>query len=385
MQLTEWLTLDWSNTNTHVAEGSSSSLKVSLKFEPSSEVKIPVSLDQTSFVSLTSESELFFDSSNWDIAQTVSFKALDNDTVDGNVKFELRFGSVISSDPRFSNKMQKHNDFYHYDNDNLGLSLFDNSGNIINSGNSPYETSEESGGYFTFSVLLKSKPKDDVRVDITVSDDAEAFISTGSYLQFTKDNWDTAQSVVVSGLPDYFNDGDQDYQVILSTSQSQDMTYKDLGSSVINMKNINIDFNLNFLKLGTRTTQSARHGAVQESDNGFSFYILSKRNSSNEDYGAHYTYDISSLSSKPFSSDSLDLPSTFTSQFEKQGTSSEQLAGGSESFSFAQVKNTFVTGGHEFRKPQMFDLGTSGFTKNADVNNLDTNFVEVTYDYAFKK
>ena len=97
-------------------------------------------------------------------------------------------------------------------------------------------------------VSLKSKPKDDVRVDITVSDDAEAFISTGSYLQFTKDNWDTAQSVVVSD-PDYFNDGDQDYQVILSTSQSQDMTYKDLGSSVINMKNINIDFNLNFLKL----------------------------------------------------------------------------------------------------------------------------------------
>ena len=95
----------------------------------------------------------FFDSSNWDIAQTVSFKALDNDTVDGNVKFELRFGSVISSDPRFSNKMQKHNDFYHYDNDNLGLSLFDNSGNIINSETLPYETSEESGGYFTFSVL----------------------------------------------------------------------------------------------------------------------------------------------------------------------------------------------------------------------------------------
>ena len=59
----------------------------------------------------------------------------------------------------------------------------------------------EAGHTTTFTVVLDSQPTADVTVAIATSDATEATVSTGS-LTFTAANWNTPQTVTVTGEDD---------------------------------------------------------------------------------------------------------------------------------------------------------------------------------------
>ena len=63
---------------------------------------------------------------------------------------------------------------------------------------------DESGTTDTFTVVLNAQPDSDVVVAIT-SSDTEA--SSNSPLTFTSSNWDTPQTVTVTGVDDFLLDG----------------------------------------------------------------------------------------------------------------------------------------------------------------------------------
>ncbi|GIR37542.1 MAG: hypothetical protein CM15mP49_29270 [Actinomycetota bacterium] len=65
--------------------------------------------------------------------------------------------------------------------------------------------SYRSGGTDTFTVVLDAQPTSDVVIALTSSDTGEATIS-GS-LTFTPANWDTPQTVTVTGVDDNLIDG----------------------------------------------------------------------------------------------------------------------------------------------------------------------------------
>ena len=76
-------------------------------------------------------------------------------------------------------------------------------------------TTSESGATDSFTVVLGIGPPGNVVIDVTSSDPGEATVDKSS-LTFTPSNWDTAQTVTVTGQDDPVVDGDQTTTITLS-------------------------------------------------------------------------------------------------------------------------------------------------------------------------
>ncbi|WP_143472906.1 calcium-binding protein [Limnothrix sp. PR1529] len=98
----------------------------------------------------------------------------------------------------------------------------------------------ESGSITSFKVSLKSQPTGNVTISLTSSNPAEGTVSA-TPLTFTKDTWDTALEVEVTGVDDDdVDDGDKPYKIDLKSSSS-DGKYNALTASV-SLTNTNDDF-----------------------------------------------------------------------------------------------------------------------------------------------
>ena len=73
---------------------------------------------------------------------------------------------------------------------------------------------DESGDTDTFTVVLNAQPSSNVVLSISSSDTGEATVT--SLLTFTSSNWDTAQTVTVTGVDDDIIDGSQNSTLTLS-------------------------------------------------------------------------------------------------------------------------------------------------------------------------
>ena len=82
------------------------------------------------------------------------------------------------------------------DNDTAGVSVTPTSG----------LTTNEAGSTDTFDVVLDSEPTSSVTISVTSLDTTEATVSPAS-LTFTPANWDTVQTVTVTGVDDAGADG----------------------------------------------------------------------------------------------------------------------------------------------------------------------------------
>ena len=101
------------------------------------------------------------------------------------------------------------------------------------------ETSE-GGGVATFTVVLDSEPTADVTIDVKSSDKSEGTVSPAS-LTFTSDNWNTAQTVTVTGVDDDQDDGNQDYTILLAAAESTDADYDGFDPADVTVSNTDDD------------------------------------------------------------------------------------------------------------------------------------------------
>ncbi len=98
----------------------------------------------------------------------------------------------------------------------------------------------ESGGAATFTVILNSQPTADVTIDVSSSDTSEGTASPTS-LTFTSANWNTAQTVTVTGVDDAVDDGDIPYSIILGAAASADTSYSGIDPTDPAITNIDND------------------------------------------------------------------------------------------------------------------------------------------------
>ena len=82
----------------------------------------------------------------------------------------------------------------------------------------------EAGGTATFTVVLGSQPTDDVTIGLSSSDTTEGTVAPSS-LTFTPANWNVAQTVTVTGVDDFVQDGDVVYTIITAPAVSTDPHY----------------------------------------------------------------------------------------------------------------------------------------------------------------
>ena len=99
----------------------------------------------------------------------------------------------------------------------------------------------EAGGTDSFTLVLDAEPTSNVVIDITSDDTGEVTVSTAS-LTFTTANWDTPQTVTVTGVDDDIVDGTQMATITMSVDDvSSDDNYDPLNDEKIDISNADND------------------------------------------------------------------------------------------------------------------------------------------------
>ena len=108
--------------------------------------------------------------------------------------------------------------------DNLSVTTLDNdtAGIVLSEAS---VTVDERSGSDNFTVHLRSEPTDNVTLTLSDNDSTEVSVSPAS-LSFGPDNWSEAQTVVVRGVADSFDDGSQTSTVtVFSDNSTSDGKY----------------------------------------------------------------------------------------------------------------------------------------------------------------
>ena len=88
-------------------------------------------------------------------------------------------------------------------------------------------TTTEASGTATFTIVLDAEPTADVSITLTSSDTTEGDVSTGS-VTFTSADWDTPQTVTVTGADDFLDDGNVAYTITTGNASSADTNYNNM-------------------------------------------------------------------------------------------------------------------------------------------------------------
>ena len=221
--------------------GSSDSFTFALGSEPAGDVVVSVASSDLSEV-VVSASALTFTASNWDTPQTVVVTGVNDGLSDGDQAVDVTL-SAVGFEPVVIGVINADND------GGPQLAVSSSSGSngdscpeppIEEPVDEPVEEEEvedvlpacvvgfgslvesegstvmsESGSSDSFTFALGSEPAGDVVVSVASSDLSEVVVSA-SALTFTASNWDTPQTVVVTGVNDGLSDGDQAVDVTLS-------------------------------------------------------------------------------------------------------------------------------------------------------------------------
>ncbi len=238
---------------TNVTEGGiTDSYTLVLDTEPTNDVTITITPDAQSTVSTSS---IVFTSANWNVAQTVTAIAVNDDIVEDPHDSTMS-ASVASLDAAYNGIAIADITVHITDNDSAGFTVSLISGDTT-----------EAGGTATFTVVLNSEPTGPVTTSIASSDLTEASVNTTT-LVFDAADWDIARTVIVTGGDDYLDDGDIDYTLVLDAALSADGNYNGVNPADVTATNIDDD------GVGVNVVQSAGSSDISEAGATDSYTIV---------------------------------------------------------------------------------------------------------------
>ena len=192
---------------------STAAVDVTLATEPTGDVVLDVASSDTA-QGTVSPAMLTFTATNWNTAQTVTLTGVDDDpgVPDGsqNYTVTLTVDTANTADASYDALPAATIHARNLD-DEAGVEVSPTSGLMTTEG----------GGTATFTVRLLSAPEGDVTVPLASSDPGEGRVSP-SPLVFTAANATTAQTVVVTGVDDEVDDGDEPYVIETGDPSSPD-------------------------------------------------------------------------------------------------------------------------------------------------------------------
>ena len=219
-------------------EGQSITRTFRLKSQPTSDVTLNISSNNSSRLSISKPS-LIFTASNWNIDQSVTFTSIDNSIADGDVTVSATIKST-SSDINYNN-LSSGFTITVKDNDASGI-ITDTTSATITEGQS-----------ITRTFKLKSQPKSNVTLNISSNDANSRLSISKSSLLFTESNWNIEQSVVFTAIDNNIKDDDVDVLVTIKSS-STDLSYHNLTRVfMITVKDNDVDNKLGTLMFTTST------------------------------------------------------------------------------------------------------------------------------------
>jgi hypothetical protein len=140
---------------------------------------------------------LTFTAGNWNSTQTVTVTGADDNIIDGTITSTITIAvDDANSDNDFDPVANQTVSATTTDNDVAGFTITQTDGSTGVS---------ESGTTDTFTIVLNAQPASNVVLTVTSSDTGEATVNTP--LTFTNANWNTPQTVTVTGVNDNLVDG----------------------------------------------------------------------------------------------------------------------------------------------------------------------------------
>ena len=198
--------LVFSGTPVEVDEdGGTDTYRVKLATKPTGSVRVRVTSNSTSAATVN-KSELSFSTTNWDTYRSVRVTGVNDDKDNSGDVRELTISHSASGGDYGS--VTGSVDVDVDDDDTRGL---------VFSG-TPVEVDED-GGTDTYRVKLATKPTGSVRVRVTSNSTSAATVNK-SELSFSTTNWDTYQSVRVTGVDDDFDNAGNKRELTVSHSAS---------------------------------------------------------------------------------------------------------------------------------------------------------------------
>ena len=209
--------------------GGTASFEVSLRMQPTADVTVSLSSSNTA-EGLASETSLTFTSENWAIPQEVVVTGQDESVDDDDVSYTIILDPAVSVDPNYNNLDPNDVSLTNIDDDTAGISVLPTA---------ELETTE-SGGTATFEIILTSEPTANVTIGLASDDITEGSLSSTSVL-FDSSNWDTPQTITITGLDDAIDDGNVGYSIVTAPASSDDAKYSGMNADDVSVVNVNDD------------------------------------------------------------------------------------------------------------------------------------------------
>jgi hypothetical protein len=216
----------------------------------------------------------------------VTVTGVDDHQNDGPRKYTIAVGIGSSGDSRYAG----------FDPADVSVTNLDDEPGLLITGGDDNVVTSEGGLQATFTVRLNSKPSDTVRLPLSSSDAGEGTVSPAE-LEFGPTDWNTPQTVTVTGVDDAMADGVQAYTVVLGALVSNDAAYAGLDPPDLAAHNRDDDFQAVVLKLLSTDSCGFPNRGGMAADGFGTLYVLLFCNSqlaviSSSDGGATFTAPV---------------------------------------------------------------------------------------------
>jgi hypothetical protein len=207
--------------------GGQATFTVVLDSEPTANVEIGLASSNTDEITVDAPS-LTFMPGEWNTPKTVTLTGQDDLIDDGDQPVTITVGPVTSGDGKFSALDPADVSLNNIDDDTAAVNVALVGGDA--------QTSED-GDTAQFTVLLATEPTVDVLVDVA-SDNADEGQADTAQLTFTPMNWQTPQTVTVTGQDDNVVDGDIGYGIELTMNAASADEYLAVNPTGVGLTNL---------------------------------------------------------------------------------------------------------------------------------------------------
>ena len=209
--------------------GGEDTFTIVLNSEPTADVTFAVSSSDTG-EGTVSPATVTFTSDNWNAPRTVTATGEDDDRQDGDQPYQIVIGAATSGDAGYMGMDPPNVSAVNNDDDSVGITVTPIDGLITT----------ERAGTATFTVVLDTQPSADVVIALRSSDTTEGTVSLAT-LTFTDTNWNSPQTVTVTGVDDMDPDGNQVYRIVLDPAMSADTDYDGIDPADVRVTNQDSD------------------------------------------------------------------------------------------------------------------------------------------------
>lgn len=204
--------------------GQSATFTLTLASRPTADVVVPLAVSDATELRLPLVS-VTITPSTWDVPRTVTVIGVDDTDVDGDVTAQVLVGAAQSADAGYAGLDGVDVEAVNRDDDGVRIDV------------SPTSlATSENGTSATFAVQINAAPSAPVMIALTNPDTTEWQVAPAS-LVFDANNWQSAQSVTVTGVDDGVFDGTQTGTLALAPAQSADPRYAGVDPADVSLAN----------------------------------------------------------------------------------------------------------------------------------------------------